>query len=316
MDYGMKEATILAVDGGATKTTLTIRSTGGEWLFEKTAPGTNYQTIGANAMIEVLSHLLKDAYLATNVETIDVAVFAIAGIDTIPDLETVTHIVNQSLQNTAFRINELIIENDVQATLLGLVGNNSGALLISGTGSIAYATDGKGKIVRAGGWGHRASDEGSGYWIGSQIIKAIFRAEDNLEKSTILKKLVFEKLQIDSIDKLMTWLYQPNYTNALTASISSVLHEAAALGDEKAIYISQWASNELFSLVKAALAKLSYENEAFTLYFNGGILKHHPFILNYLQQLIHKDYPNITYMLCDENPIESIAKRAQYALHP
>lgn len=310
----MREATILAVDGGATKTTLIISSSAGEKLFEQTASGTNYQTIGANAVIDVLTHLLKNAFFATKIETIDVAIFAIAGIDTKSDLETVTYIVKQSVQSTAFHINELLIENDVHAALLGLVGNKPGALLISGTGSIAIATDGKSKVVRTGGWGHRARDEGSGYWIGREILRAIFNSEDGLEKPTALKRLVFKKLQIDSIDQLMTWLYQPHYTNAHTASISSVLPEAISLNDAKAISIAQIAANELFSLVKATLTKLSFDDDAITLYLNGGILKHHPLILNRLQQLLLKDYPHIALSLCNDSPIESIAKRAMYAL--
>ena len=310
----MKESIILAVDGGATKTTLIIQTVEGDRLFEKTTSGSNFQAIGADAVIEVLNNLLKAAYLATKLEAIDVAVFAMAGIDTPSDLEAVTCIVQQSLRDTPFHINELILENDVEATLLGLVNHHPGALLISGTGSIVFATDGKGKVVRTGGFGHRVSDEGSGYWVGRQILKAIFRAEDGLEKPTVLKKLVFEKLEIDSIDLLMTWLYQPDYTNFRTASISSVLQVAVSLGDETAVSISNMAAHELFLLVKATLTKLSFEGEALTLYLNGGVLKHHPMILNHLKHLIHDVYPHISLVLCQEIPIEYIAKRAIYAL--
>lgn len=314
MDEKMKESIILAVDGGATKTTLGIQTSGGERLFEATAAGSNYQTIGANAVIEVLSDLLQKANFATKLETIDVAIFAMAGIDTQSDFEALTHIVQQALNSTHFNINKAILENDVQAALLGLVGHQPGVLLISGTGSIALATDGNGNVVRTGGWGHRAGDEGSGYWIGRQILKAIFRAEDKLEAPTILKKLVFEKLQIDSIDQLMTWLYQADYTNAQTASLSTVLQEAVSLNDEKAISIAELAAKELFLLVKASLNKLRYKGEPFKVFLNGGILKYHPLILNSLQQLIREDFHHISLSLCDENPIESIVKRAQYAL--
>ncbi|MDN4494694.1 N-acetylglucosamine kinase [Ureibacillus aquaedulcis] len=310
----MKESIILAVDGGATKTTLTIRSIQGNCIFEKTTSGCNYQTIGVDAATELLSHLLHSAYLSTKLETIHAAVFAMAGIDTKSDLQTVTHIIKQSLQGTPFHIEELVIENDVQAALVGLVENQPGALLISGTGSIIFGTDGKGYIVRAGGWGHRASDEGSGYWIGRQILKAVFRAEEGLEKPTILKKLVFEKLQIHSIDQLVTWLYQVDYTNAQTASIASVLKEAVSLGDKKAIHISEIAAEELFLLVKAMLTKLHYEDKGFTLYLNGGILKHDLFIQGRLRQLIHQTYPQITISLCEDPPVEDIVRRAKYAL--
>ncbi|HWL13230.1 MAG TPA: BadF/BadG/BcrA/BcrD ATPase family protein [Ureibacillus sp.] len=311
----MKKPIILAVDGGATKTTVTIRSTDGECLFEKTGAASNYQIIGVHTVIERLSHLLHDAFYSTKLSTIDVAVFAIAGIDTASDLDTVTQIVQQAIQNTSFNIGKLIIENDVHATLLGLAGPHPGALLISGTGSIAFATNGDGKIVRSGGWGHRASDDGSGYWIGQQILKAIFRAEDELEQPTLLKELVFTKLGIGTIEQLMVWLYQETYTNAETASISSVLPEAFSKGDEKAIRISHSAATELFLLVKSTLTKIDYEGEKFPLYLNGSILKHHPSILSHLQHFIHQSYPHIIFKLCDENPIEAIVNRAKFVIH-
>ncbi len=310
----MMEPIILAVDGGATKTTITIQTIQGKCLFETTASGSNYQAIGGEAASKIINHFLQDAYHSTKLKNIDVAVFAMAGIDTASDLEIVTDIINQSLLNTSFHIGKLVIENDVQAALIGLTQHQPGALLISGTGSIACAADGNGKVIRAGGWGHRASDEGSGYWIGRQILRSIFRAEDGLNQPTILKKLVFEKLQIDSIDQLMNWLYQPDYTNAQTASISSVLPEAVALDDDTAIAIAQQAAQELYLLIKATLTKLPYdEGRPFTLYLNGGILRHNPWILNYLQQQIHNSYPSIPLVLSENNPIEAIVERAKFA---
>ena len=51
------------------------------------------------------------------------------------------------------KVGKLIIENDAEATMIGATWGKPGALLISGTGSIAYAHDAKGRIVRSGGWG-------------------------------------------------------------------------------------------------------------------------------------------------------------------
>lgn len=311
----MKEVVFLAVDGGATKTTLSIQSAMGECLFEKTTTGTNYQAIGVDNVIDVLSALLNDAYHFTKLEKINLAVFAIAGIDTEADLSTVNSIIKTSLQNTPLLIDDIIVENDVHATLLGLTRNNPGALVISGTGSIAYGTDGNGNVVRSGGWGHLAGDEGSGYWIGRQILKAVFCSVDGrFEKPSFLKDLVYEKLEIDSIEQLMTWLYHPNYTNAQIASISSVITKAIALGDEQAIAIAREAAKELSLLVNATLRQIQYKDGPFTLYMNGGILRHNPMILNLLQHNVADNFPRISFVLCEENPIDYIIQRAIFAL--
>lgn len=308
----MKEKIILAVDGGATKTTLSIRSEHGECYFKKTSTGSNAQTIGAHGVKEVLNELLWDAYQSTKIETIDAAVFAMAGIDSASDLKLVSEIIELCCQKLPFKIEKIIIENDVHSALLGLVGlNNPGALIISGTGSICMATDGNGHIVRTGGWGHRAGDEGSGYWIGTEILNIIFRMEDGrLKKTSILKEHLYKKLQIETTEQLITWLYQPNYTNAQIASISSILQDTVLLGDDQAIAIARQAAKELYFLVNAALQKINYVKKPLTLFVNGGVLQNNPIILNLLQQYTLQNYPNVTFMVCDKNPIEYIVKRA------
>lgn len=311
----MTERIILAIDGGATKTSLLLRSESGNVIFEKTSSGSNYQTIGAEKVVSVLTNLLLEAYQATNCPQIDSAVFAMAGIDTEQDLTTVKQIIETTCTNVPFTINNLIVENDVLATLIGLTKGSPGALLISGTGSIAFATDGRDTFTRTGGWGHRASDEGSGYFIGREILQTIFRTADGRNtKPTILTELVLKKLEIKSVEQLNSWLYKEQYTNAQTASISSVLPEAIVLEDELAIKIAQNAAKELSLLAITTVKKLEIENILFTMYLNGGVFKHNPFILAEFKQYTVNTLPNISFSLCNENPITYIAERALYAL--
>ncbi len=301
---------ILAVDGGATKTTLTIRTSNGQHLFEKTSTGSNYQTVGEEQSRHVISSLLDEAHRTMKLTTINKAVFAMAGIDTEHDMAIVQSIVHHAIQRTPFSIDQLIVENDVQSCLLGLTGQQPGALIISGTGAICYAFDGENKIVRTGGWGHRAGDEGSGYWIGRQIVKSIFRAEDGRGNQTVLKPLLLEKLQLPDVEQLMNWIYQPNYTNAQLASVSFVLSKGIELGDETAIAIANMAAEELSLLLHATLQKIHKQQKPFTVYVNGGIFQHNPVIYKLFQQSTLQQNPTLSFELCKESPIEYIVKRA------
>lgn len=307
----MKEQYLLAVDGGATKTTLSLRTHSGNTLFEKTTTGSNYQTIGAEQVEKVLSNLLIESYQSTNISNIDIAVFGLAGIDTEYDLSVVKQIVEKCIRKASFLINKVIVENDVHGCLLGLTGYHPGALIISGTGAIALAHNGNGTVVRTGGWGHRAGDEGSGYWIGKEILKSIFRLEDGRDvEPTVLKELVYQKLDIQNVEQLMTWLYHPEYTNAQIASLSLVISEAISLGDEQAITIALHAANELSILAMTTLQKIGYEDGPFPLYLNGGIFKHHAIITSLFKERILEKSPNIMFTLCTDNPIEYIVNRA------
>jgi len=302
---------VIAVDGGATNTTLVVYSEDGLKLFEKTSTGSNYHAIGTEKVERVLTNLLLDAYQAVPYDKIEVAVFAIAGIDTAYDLSTVKGIIEKCFNNVPYNIHTIIVENDVHSTLIGITGGKPGALILSGTGSIAYAIDAQGKIVRAGGWGHRAADEGSGYWIGQQIIRAVARQEDGRSsKQTILKDLLYEKLQVSQLDEMLSWLYLPEYTNAQVAGVSSIISEAVKLGDETAIEIANNAAYELTILAETALRKINYLNELFTLYLNGGILQNHSIIRDLFTQNMLKLYPNLSFELCHDQPIQYIVKRA------
>jgi len=53
-------------------------------------------------------------------------------------------------------------------------------MVLSGGGAVAYGRDASGHSARSGGWGHLLGDEGSGYWIGLEAIKMVFRAHDGM----------------------------------------------------------------------------------------------------------------------------------------
>jgi len=64
------------------------------------------------------------------------------------------------------------------AGLLGAHGGRPGALLISGTGSVAEALLEDGSHRMTGGWGWQIGDEGSGAWLGQQAMKVAQAAFD------------------------------------------------------------------------------------------------------------------------------------------
>ena len=52
-----------------------------------------------------------------------------------------------------------------------------GVLVNVGTGTICFAKDHKGKIVKEGGQGYDKGDLGSGYWIGKELFSRILLNE-------------------------------------------------------------------------------------------------------------------------------------------
>lgn len=311
----MTDAIVLAVDGGATKTAVTLRNLRNEVLFKAESTGSNYQAIGEEPAFTLLHKLLTQVmHFLGNSQPIQVAVFALAGIDTKYDAHIVQRIVTRAIQSVQIPVEKVIIENDAQATMLGVTKGLKGALMIAGTGAIAYGSDGNGEIFRVGGGGHRAGDEGSGYWIGREILHAVFRMEDGRGEPTLLKSLVFDFLKIHEIEELTDWLYRANYTNAQIASLASLLKIAVAQDDPVAKGISLDAAAELTLLGATILRKISAVEDSTPIFFNGGALLHNPCILKQVSSQLLEQFPNIQITSCTDKPIEYIVHRAWQAL--
>ena len=70
-------------------------------------------------------------------------------------------------------------------------------MVLAGTGSIAYGADHTGRTARAGGYGFLLADEGSGYWLGHQALRAVVRAADGRgPDDPAACRLVFEELEV------------------------------------------------------------------------------------------------------------------------
>lgn len=304
--------TLLAIDGGATKTAVKVIRTNGEQLLSTVGRGSNYQALGEQQVYTELTSILNE--VASLHVDIDAAVFAIAGIDTEKDLTIVQNIVARSIASSSVSIKHYVVENDVEAAMRGLCRNKPGALVISGTGAIGYSYDGS-KTFRVGGWGHRVGDEGSGYWIGQAVVQAVFQAMDGRGEQTALTKYVLDCKGFANTDELMNWLYRADYRNADLASFGSLLQSAVCEGDCVAVKIAGRAADELSLLAVTLLKQMNWSptsQQTMTFYLNGGVLKNNPSIYHIVEKEIVQFAPNVEVALCNEKPIDLILNRARF----
>ena len=72
----------------------------------------------------------------------------------------------------------VVLVSDALVALVAGVGEAAGVVVLSGTGSIAYGRNARHRPPAPGGWGYVLGDEGSGYWISRQALRAVVRAAD------------------------------------------------------------------------------------------------------------------------------------------
>jgi N-acetylglucosamine kinase-like BadF-type ATPase len=82
---------------------------------------------------------------------------------------TERRILARALRGLAARVHVI---SDAQAALLGALGQAPGVLLLAGTGSIVVGRNASGRWARAGGLGPILGDEGSGFWLGREWLRA------------------------------------------------------------------------------------------------------------------------------------------------
>ena len=164
------------------------------------------------------------------------------------------------------------IVTDAAAALAGATGAGPGVIVISGTGSIALGMNEGGETVRAGGWGWRLGDEGSGYYIGSRALISALRAYDGRGRPTLLSERIAEQLNLGDLSGLIDRVYVEGMGVGEVAALAPLVGEAASEGDEEAESIMREAGEELGAAAIAVMERLGLGGEVRVAY-NGGVFK-------------------------------------------
>jgi N-acetylglucosamine kinase-like BadF-type ATPase len=79
---------------------------------------------------------------------------------------------------------------DEEIALDAAFPGSAGVLVIAGTGSNILGRTSTGQHLTVGGWGPVLGDQGSGYWIGHQALRAALRAKDFRRPTPLLNRIV------------------------------------------------------------------------------------------------------------------------------
>lgn len=164
---------------------------------------------------------------------------------------------------------------DQEIALAGAV-QGEGAVLVAGTGAICCGRNAAGERTRVGGFGYLIDDDGSGYALGRDILRAVVRASDGRGQPTCLTALTYAHLRCGSVADVITWLYAPGTGKKEIAALAPLLLEALEQKDAAAAQIAGEAAAEL-----ALLACTAWRNLRLTrgeLALTGSILERYPAI--------------------------------------
>jgi glucosamine kinase len=209
---------------------------------------------------------------------------------------------------------ELVLLGDVEIALDAAFPGHAGVLVLAGTGSNVVGRTDEGLLISAGGWGPVLGDQGSGYRIGVESLRAIFLAKDENRLTTLLPA-VLDFWKLSSLDLLV------EYANCLPApdfsSLTELVLRCAELGDETALTVLRQQGEELAHLVRLVIRRLRLASNKKEwvppLAFAGSILENVPPVREALMAALRREFPGVLAPDKVVDPIDGALWRARAA---
>ncbi|MCC6169399.1 MAG: ATPase [Caldilineaceae bacterium] len=284
-------ATVLGVDGGGTKTQVTILDEQGHVLGTGVGGPSNYDDVGRRAAQEGIGQAVGAARRMAGLPAQRFAsVFlGMAGVVSPQDRQVIRDIA-QALDLAAPEA--IGVDHDCRIALAGGLTGRPGIVQIAGTGSSTFGRNAAGEAWRSGGWGHLLADEGSGYWLGVQAMVAAVRSYDGRLPHTPLEERVLAELGLADMDEIMHRLYVDHLSRSEIARLGPLVLDAAAAGDAHARALVQQGCDDMADCVFAVARRLGMDDGPSELALTGGIFRGGDVVLVPFKDAVHARLPH------------------------
>lgn len=212
------------------------------------------------------------------------------------------------------------VGNDLE-TALEAAGNSQSeatvtrVILISGTGSCSYGRNPRGQTAKVGGWGHLLGDQGSGYDIAMDAMRAVVQHYDRAGQWPRLGQAFLRALMLNGPEDLIGWVHQASKPDV--AALAKEVFAAAAAGDAIARQVLRRASTRLAETAAACARRLSKQGQPVEFVFVGGVLKNQPQFARSVASLLREKWPGArARQLQREGAWGAVAKALKLATQP
>ena len=276
---------VAGIDGGGTRTAVICSDLDGRTVATETFGPFNVNSIGVDGFTILMVQICEFLRQTGECEALCIGAAGVSN----PRMRS---LVRQAMERANITNWQLV--GDQEIALWGALEGEPGILVVAGTGSICFGRNADDETVRIGGWGHRIGDEGSGYAIGRDVLRAVAHAwdagsavDENVSATsdaTMLTQILAARYKITDREKLLAYVHSNDKNNI--AQLARVAEQAAAAGDEKALAIL--TENASLLSEQVALAANRLRMKAGEVALLGGLLEHDTMYRKLLVQEIGK----------------------------
>lgn len=258
---------VLGIDGGGTHTRARLARAGGAIVGSGEAGRSNPNAQGLPAAQEQVLQAVELAFRQAGIsrDKVAAACLGIGGTDRPAERAAWTA---WALEHLAVRA---VVVNDGEILLAAGTPENWGVALVAGTGSIAWGKSRAGQNARAGGWGYLFGDEGSGFELGREALRAAAQAADGRGPETKLLAAILEHWGCREPMELIPRVYRDKARPADLAALAPLITRCAQERDPVARRLVAQAAEALATMVRAVCRALDFRGEI-PLAMTGGLL--------------------------------------------
>jgi glucosamine kinase len=232
-----------------------------DWrLADKERVIASFKTPGINPYLNdeknIIQLLSKNINLIHHAEEIKRIYFFGAGASS-PELKIIVH----NALSAFFKFGKVTVEHDISAAAIACCRNTAGIISILGSGTNAGWYDGRRVKPNNFGLGYILADEGSGNWLGRQLLKAYM---NETLPEPIRKKFV-KKYDLDR-KSLLEKVYRQKQPALFLSSFTDFFIE-----NKDEAYVKTTVRTGFDKLLKTYLLPLHDEHPEAFLYFAGSV---------------------------------------------
>ena len=249
----------LGIDGGGSDTRAVLADARGEAVASAKAGSLNYRSMGYDTARESLRSIMEQ--LGKPVYAAFIGNAALSGSAPKEELRALC----EGILEAEF----IAMDSDLFIALEAMNTNDACAVAIAGTGSMAAGRAGEAApILHRGGWGWLLGDEGSGFHIAWEGIRAALQGHDGSGSATALTQALCSHYDANTPDGLTGIFYNPPKEPREIASFARVVLNC---DDPAANAIVVRCAADFARTVNALLEKLPQDTK---LGLWGGMFQH------------------------------------------